>query len=107
MIVRGSFELMGLRADYFGDRGNIQEADMGRFNATKKESDRHRIKVPILRNIALTYPYLHDAATSDLKEVVQIMAEYQVGVTLSDSDTAAMVSFLESLTGEYKGALLQ
>ena len=56
-----SFELMGEQRDYFAERGNITEADNGRFNFTKKERDRHRFKVPTLRNVALTFPYFHDA----------------------------------------------
>jgi len=63
--------------------------------------------VPSLRNIALTYPYFHDGSTSDLKEAVRTMATYNVGVTLPEADVAAIVAFLESLTGKYKGALLQ
>ena len=59
--------------------------------------------MPVLRNIAKTFPYLHDAATSDLKEAVAIMAKYQVGKVLPDADKASIASFLESLTGEYKG----
>jgi len=102
-----SYEYMGLVADYFAARGNVQKADFGRFNVTENEADRHKFKVPSLRNIALTYPYFHDGSTSDLKEAVRTMATYNVGVTLPEADVAAIVAFLESLTGKYKGALLQ
>ena len=98
-----SFEKMGLRADYFGDRGHPTDADLGRYSVTKKDEDKNKLKVPVLRNIAKTFPYLHDAATSDLKEAVAIMAKYQVGKVLPDADKASIASFLESLTGEYKG----
>ncbi len=102
-----SFELMGRKADYFGDRGNLTEADDGRYNVTKDEADRHKLKVPTLRNIALTFPYLHDGSTSDLKEVVNIMAKYEVGTTLSDKEADQIVAFLNTLTGELNGKLLQ
>jgi cytochrome c peroxidase len=98
-----SFEKMGLKADYFADRGNPTDADLGRFSATKDEADKHRFKVPALRNIAKTFPYLHDGSTNDLKEVVGIMAKYQVGRAISDTDKASVAEFLKSLTGEYKG----
>ncbi len=98
---------MGARKEYFAglDR-ELTEADDGRFNVTKDEYDRHRFKVPLLRNIALTFPYFHDAATSDLKEAVVIMAEYNSGEALSDEEAAQIVAFLEANTGEYQGKKL-
>jgi cytochrome c peroxidase len=102
-----SFETMGLKADYLADRGDtVTDADHGRFNVTKDEGDRGKLKVPTLRNIALTFPYLHDGATSDLKETVKIMAKYQVGRAISSADADAIVALLKQCTGEYKGALL-
>ena len=103
----GSYELMGRKGDYFGDRGNPTDADQGRFNVTKEEKDRHCFKVPTLRNVALTFPYFHDARTSDLAVAVRHMADYQLGVDLTDEEAAAIVAFLGSLTGEYEGELLK
>ena len=102
-----SYELMGARKDYFAslDRALIPE-DNGRYNVTEDEYDRHRFKVPLLRNIALTFPYFHDAATPDLKEAVVIMAEYNSGETLSDTEAEQLVAFLEANTGEYQGKKL-
>ena len=41
------FQKMGLVKDYFADRGTpVTEADMGRFNVTKKAADKHFFKVP-------------------------------------------------------------
>ena len=51
------FQRMGAKLDYFAGRDDLTEFDMGRFNATGDEFDRHRFKVPSLRNIALTAPY--------------------------------------------------
>lgn len=101
-----SFERMGLKADYFEDRGNVQEVDQGLTNFTKNEDDRFKFKVPTLRNIAVTYPYFHDGQTTDLKEAVKTMAKYQEGTELSDQEAEAIVKFLNTLTGEYKGELL-
>lgn len=102
-----SFEKMGLKADYFGDRGNVGTADFGRFNVTGKEEDRFRLKVPTLRNIAFTFPYLHDGSTSDLKEVVEIMVKYQVGKTITDIESDLIVKFFHTLNGELHGEMLQ
>lgn len=101
-----SFELMGLARDYFADRGSVKKPDNGRFNVTNDEKDRHRFKVPILRNIALTFPYFHDGSTSDLNEAVDVMAKYQLGLDLPDADLAALTAFLKATTGEYKGVTL-
>lgn len=102
-----SFEYMGLFDNYFAARGTpLTEADQGRFAHTKNPADMHKFKVPTLRNVALTAPYMHDARTSDLKEAVRIMLKYQSGKTLPEKDVADIAEFLESLTGEYQGKLL-
>lgn len=102
-----SYELMGLRKDYFGDRGTeITFEDHGRNKETKTERDMHRFKVPGLRNIALTAPYFHDGTKATLEEAVQAMAQYEVGITLTDKELSDVVKFLHTLTGEYKGKLL-
>lgn len=102
-----SYELMGIKADYFADRGTeITFEDHGRNKETKTDYDMHRFKVPGLRNIALTAPYFHDGTKATLEEAVKDMAHYEVGVDLSDSETALIVKFLNTLTGEYKGKTL-
>ena len=102
-----SYELMGLRKHYFAERGlELTEEDNGRFKQTGVERDRHRFKVPGLRNVALTWPYYHDGTRSSLKEAVCDMGTYQSGVTLTDEEEDLIVAFLNSLTGEYKGKLL-
>lgn len=99
-----SYELMGLKADYFADRGlEMTEEDNGRFKQTQTERDRHRFKTPGLRNVALTAPYLHDGSAGTLEEAVDAMAKYQVGQTLSTADRDDIVAFLKTLTGEYQG----
>lgn len=102
-----SFEYMGLYGNYFEDRNKpLAAEDDGRFSHTKDPSDKHKFKVPTLRNVALTAPYMHDATAKDLKEAVRIMAVYQSGKSLSEQEINDVVSFLESLTGELDGKLL-
>lgn len=102
-----SYELLGIKHDYFADRGTeLTVEDNGRFKETNNERDRHRFKVPGLRNVALTAPYFHDGTQATLDEAVKAMAKYEVGVDLSEQETKQLVAFLQTLTGEYQGKLL-
>ncbi len=74
--------------------------DPGRYRVTRNERDRFVFKVPSLRNVTKTGPYLHDGSVSSLEEMVRIMADYQLGKTLSDEEVAAIVKWLDTLTGE-------
>jgi Cytochrome c peroxidase len=80
--------------------------DNGRYKETSIERDRHRFKVPGLRNVALTAPYFHDGTRKTLAEAIQYMAEYQNDILLSAEETTKIEKFLNALTGEYKGKLL-
>ncbi len=94
----------GILGDYFADRGTpIEKADMGRFNVTRDEADRHRFKVPSLRNVAVTAPYFHDGSAATLEDAVRVMIKYQLGRRATDDDIRLLVAFLESLTGEWGG----
>jgi cytochrome c peroxidase len=83
--------------------GTVKEypglTDVGRFEVTGRETDRYSFKVPSLRNIAKTGPYLHDGSVASLSEMVRIMAEYQLGKDLTAAEVADIVAFLEALTG--------
>lgn len=99
-----TYEKMGLKGDYFQARGGkLTDADLGRFNVTKEETDRSKFKTPTLRNVSLTGPYFHDGSAKTLEEAVRTMAKFQLGVQLSDEDAASIVAFLKTLTGEYQG----
>lgn len=77
-----------------------ERADVGRYAVTQNPKDRHVFKAYSLRNIARTYPYLHDGSVWDLGEVVRIMAEVQHNRSLPSDQIADIVVFLNSLTGE-------
>ena len=99
-----SYELMGLRKHYFEERGlEMTEEDNGRYKETKLERDRHRFKVPGLRNVEHTWPYYHDGTRHTLEEAVRDMGIYQSGVELTEDETAKITAFLKTLTGEYQG----
>jgi len=75
--------------------------DLGRFEVTKNDADKHLFKVPTLRNIALTAPYFHNGAVQTLDEAVRVMAKTQLNRDLSDTEAADLVAFLNALTGEF------
>ena len=97
----GMYQRMGLVENYFELRGgDLTEADQGRFNVTQNEADRHKFKVPTLRNVALTAPYFHDGSIETLDEAVRIMGRVQLGQQLTDAQVTDIVAFLNALTGE-------
>ena len=100
------FQKFGLFYDYFAERGNITTADYGRINVTNKESDLHVFKVPGLRNVEVTAPYLHDGQAETLEEAVDIMGKTELGKAISEGNIELLVMFLKTLTGEYKGQSL-
>lgn len=76
------------------------QKDPGRFNVTKDERDRMVFKVPSLRNIAMTAPYFHDGSGKTLPDAVQMMGRHQLGLELSQTEVASIVTWLNSLTGQ-------
>lgn len=100
------FARLGVMGDYFKDRGHETMADLGRYNVTRRESDKYRFKVPSLRNVALTAPYLHDASADSLEDVIEIMAKYQLGKIIPEQEINDIAKFLRALTGELDGKAL-
>ncbi len=74
--------------------------DEGRIAVTGSGVDEFAFKVPSLRNIADTAPYLHDGSITSLEEMVALMAEYQLDTMLSAMEVDDIVVFLNALTGE-------
>ena len=74
--------------------------DDGRAKATKNLAEKGFFKVPSLRNIAKTGPYLHDGSVTELTTMVRDMAEYQLGKSLSNEEVNSIVTFLNALTGK-------
>ncbi len=89
--------------------GLPRQPDRGREEVTGEGADRYRYKTPSLRNVALTAPYMHDGSLTSLGDVVRF---YDRGgypapgldpalrpLGLDEAEIAALVAFLESLTG--------
>lgn len=96
------YQYFGVMDDYFKDRGELSPKDYGRYNVTGNEADKFMFKVPSLRNVALTAPYFHDGSAETLEEAVDVMAEYQLGRTLTAEERKALIAFLNTLTGDYE-----
>jgi cytochrome c peroxidase len=93
----------GLGGDEYRKLGSAvayKTDDVGRFAVTKQEKDRNVFKVPTLRNIEKTAPYLHDGSQATLKDAIRLMVKHQTLTTRTDEEVGAIEAFLKSLTGE-------
>jgi len=61
------------------------------------------LRVPSLRNVATTAPYFHDGSAASLPEAVRKMGRAQLNMSLADPQVEAIVAFLGTLTGNYRG----
>jgi cytochrome c peroxidase len=96
-----SFQKLGVLAPFPGDT-----SAMGLAGVTGKESDRFVFKVATLRNVELTYPYFHDGSAHTLGEAVTTMGRIQLGKKFSEGETAQIVAFLKTLTGDQPAFLM-
>lgn len=87
------FAKLGVSKEYKG-------SSLGRYNVTKDEADKNHFRVPTLRNINWTAPYLHDGTIKELDKCIEFMGEYQLGIKLPKEDIRKIESYLHSLTGK-------
>jgi cytochrome c peroxidase len=62
------------------------------------------LRVPSLRNVATTPPYFHDGSAPTLNDAVRKMGLAQLNSTLTEQQVDAIVAYLQTLTGKYRGA---
>lgn len=94
---------------------DMQYEDEGIGGFTQLTSDQYTFKIPTLRNVAQSAPYMHDGRFATLEDVVDFYSDNIADhpklhellrdengqpkrLNLSDSDKAALVAFLETLT---------
>jgi cytochrome c peroxidase len=65
------------------------------------------VRVPSLRNVAATPPYFHDGSAPTLSEAVRAMGIAQLDRVLTDEQVAAIVAFLNTLTGTYRSEVVR
>lgn len=105
-----------------GPNGAYPAGNEGLFETTGRDADRGKFRVPTVRNVAVTAPYMHDGSVATLEDV---MAVYQDGgrviaegphagdgrgnpnldsglggMSLDADDTAAVVAFMRALTDD-------
>ena len=117
LLFSGGFDYERLErpaAPLFLDNGLLEPAerkgpraiDPGLARATGKRRDRGRFKVPTLRNIAVTAPYMHDGRLATLAEVLDHYARPASphpdggGAPLAPAERDDLLEFLRSLTDE-------
>lgn len=82
--------------------------DGGRIRATGNATDSLKFKVPSLRNVALTFPYMHDGRFTSLQQSIEhyrsgikptpnLDPSLQLGINLTPSDVVNLASFLRTL----------
>ena len=82
--------------------------DMGRYVITENENDKRKFKVPSLRNLSFTYPYMHDGRFMTLQEVINhytsgiehsetLSSQFNESVELSSNEKVDLISFLLTL----------
>lgn len=96
------FENNGLAVD-------ITLNDYGRMKVTKNKNDSLKFKVPTLRNIEFSFPYMHDGRfktiaavlkhyTSGVKQSHTLSVHLKKTITLSSNDKVDLTAFLLTLT---------
>lgn len=94
---------------------DVNPADDGRMKFTSQSTDRGKFKVPTLRNIAQSAPYMHDSRFATLEQVVDFyssnikqsspnidehMPDFGSGLNLATQEKADLVAFLKSLSDQ-------
>ncbi len=74
--------------------------DTGREKVTGREADRFFFKVPSLRNVTETGPYMHHGEVNELRTMVRKMARHQLGKEISTDDIQSIITFLGTLKGK-------
>ena len=84
-------------------------SDIGRGLITQNVLDNGKFKTPSLRNVELTYPYMHDGRFYNLTQVLDhysngiqqsstLDPSLQNGIPLTSSEKTALIAFLKTLT---------
>ncbi len=83
--------------------------DYGRLKITQNPKDSFNFRVPTLRNIEFTYPYMHDGRFMKLREVINfytdgkikrktLAKELQQPILLNENEKKDLIAFLKTLT---------
>jgi cytochrome c peroxidase len=102
----GSFRNNGLAVD-------LKINDIGRYRVTELKSDYYKFKVPSLRNVEKTAPYMHDGRFNSLEKVLDhynsgvvdsknldpiLKQNNRLGISVSYEEKIKLIAFLKTLT---------
>jgi cytochrome c peroxidase len=104
LFTNNEFENNGLVPDKFLN-------DIGRAKISQNPADSFKFKVPSLRNVELSYPYMHDGRfpnlqmvlfhyTEDIHQSATLSKQLKKKIVLSESDKNHLIAFLKTLTDE-------
>ncbi|QQR97181.1 MAG: cytochrome-c peroxidase [Sphingobacteriales bacterium] len=98
----------------FRNNGLETTPDLGRYRVSVIDTDSFKFKVPSLRNIEKTSPYMHDGRFTTLDEVLNhysagvvnttttldaiLQSNTTLGIPLTDAEKNKIISFLKTLT---------
>lgn len=89
--------------------------DLGRYEVNQTEADKYKFKVPSLRNLSFTAPYMHDGRLNTLDDVLEhysskikdnpyldplLKTKGQLGIALNKSEQKKIIAFLKTLDDE-------
>lgn len=75
--------------------------DPGRYEVTHNAADKNVWRVPGLRNLVYTAPYMHNGSVKSLPEAVRVMASVQLNRKLTEQQVGDITEFLQSMTGPF------
>lgn len=101
LFTSDKFEFNGLEAD-------TTLNEVGRMKITSDQQDFMRFKVPTLRNVQFSFPYMHDGRFKNLTEVIKhynnisknklLPKQLSEPMNLTDNDRVDLLLFLKTLT---------
>ena len=107
-----------LFSDYSFRNNGLKQShnpDLGRFDVTQDETDKFKFKVPSLRNLSFTAPYMHDGRLQTLEQVLEhynlkvensatldpiLKQNGKLGIPLSADEKSKILAFLKTLDDE-------
>ncbi|MBK7812432.1 MAG: cytochrome-c peroxidase [Saprospiraceae bacterium] len=105
-----------LQSDFAFRNNGLQEEpfiDDGRFLISQFEQDKGKFKVPSLRNVEYTYPYMHNGNKNSLEDVLHhyrfgikksstldslLIKNGKLGIELTDEESSKIIQFLKTLS---------
>ena len=104
LFTNHTFKNNGLRID-------PEIKDLGRYTVTLQAADSFLFKVPSLRNLSYTYPYMHDGKFQKINEVlnhytnginntIHLSKELQQGIKLSSNEKVDLTAFILTLNDQ-------